>query len=76
MLNVAIVWPNFYLYKKKSMPLIVEFHTIVMVVNDVWGYVPTVSMPPSSYWVCWAKKYSAQFVCKLSLSLSLVVNFI
>ena len=50
-LNVTIVWPNFYLYKRKNMPLIVEVHTFVVVVNDVRGYVPTASIPPSSYWL-------------------------
>ena len=54
-LKVAIVWPNFYLYKTKSMILVVEVHTLVVVVNDVGGHAkrptPIRDIPPSSYWL-------------------------
>ena len=54
-LNVAIVWPNFYLHKIKSMPLIIEAHSIPVVINNVGGYAtnPTGIIPPSSYWLFW-----------------------
>ena len=52
-LNVAIVWPNFYLYKGKKMPLVVEEYHIraTTIVKHVGGYItrPAVIPPPSNW---------------------------
>ena len=46
----TILWSNFYLHKRKTMPLFVEVYPILMFIIDVWGYGvnPAAPEPPSS----------------------------
>ena len=72
-LNVAIVRPNFYLYKRNSIPLIVvEEHNILLAVNDIGGYasMPTTSISPSSYWLFWAINW-----CTICSIIAIVIVF-